>query len=32
LVRLQAAFQPERGAYSDHHGVPHRSSNHDEER
>src|SRR5262245_52476807 len=28
VVKLQAAFQPEGGAYSDHHGVPHRSSDH----
>jgi urease accessory protein len=31
VVKLQAAFQPEGGAYSDHHGVPHSPSDHDEE-
>jgi urease accessory protein len=31
VVKLQAAFQPEGGAYSDHHGVPHRASDHDDE-
>jgi len=28
VVSLQAAFQPEGGAYNDHHGVPHSSSQH----
>jgi len=32
VVKLHAAFQPEGGAYSDHHGVPHSSSDHDGER
>ena len=32
VVKLQAAFQPEGGAYSDHrHGAPHDSSDHDGE-
>jgi urease accessory protein len=31
VVKLHAAFQPEGGAYSDHHGGPHSSSDHDEE-
>jgi len=30
LVKIQAAFQPEGGAYSDHHGLAHRSSDHHE--
>src|SRR4029453_5229521 len=29
VVKLKAPFQPEGGAYSDHHGVPHSSSDHD---
>jgi urease accessory protein len=29
VVTRQAAFQPEGGAYSDHHGVRHSSSDHD---
>src|SRR5262249_16389161 len=32
VVKRQAAFQPEGGAYSDHHSVPHGSSDHDGER
>jgi urease accessory protein len=31
VVKRRAAFQPEGGAYSDHHGVPHSSSDHHEE-
>jgi urease accessory protein len=31
VVKRQAAFQPEGGAYSDHHGVTHSSSGHHEE-
>jgi urease accessory protein len=30
LVKIQAAFQPEGGAYSDHHGLTHGSRNHHE--
>jgi urease accessory protein len=29
LVKLHAVFQPEGGAYIDHHAVPHGSSDHD---
>jgi len=29
VVKLQAAFQPEGGAYSDHHAGPHSASDHD---
>jgi len=31
VVKCQAAFQPEGGAYGDHHGVPHGASDHDGE-
>jgi urease accessory protein len=31
VVKLQAAFQPEGGAHSDHHNVAQSSSDHDEE-
>jgi urease accessory protein len=30
VVKLRAAFQPEGGAYADHHGAPHGSSDHHE--